>query len=105
MAPTVEAKGRAKRVSVDRKEGRVPGGRPRPLRLLPAGAIAGWGLHPLESAAFARRTPGTDIDHQRYFAGPPSTPFGYRKSSAHWHRLIGGHHEAARVHRPHRRCG
>jgi hypothetical protein len=29
--------------------------------LLPAGAIAGWGLHPLESAAFARRTPGTDI--------------------------------------------
>jgi hypothetical protein len=28
--------------------------------LLPAGAIAGWGLHPLESAAFARRTPGAD---------------------------------------------
>ena len=27
------------------------------LRLLPAGAIAGWGLHPLESAAFSRRTP------------------------------------------------
>jgi hypothetical protein len=27
--------------------------------LLPAGAIAGWGLHPLESAAFARRTPHT----------------------------------------------
>src|SRR5580692_7498974 len=26
------------------------------LRLLPAGAVAGWGLHPLESAAFARRT-------------------------------------------------
>jgi hypothetical protein len=25
--------------------------------LLPAGAIAGRGLHPLESAAFARRTP------------------------------------------------
>jgi SRSO17 transposase len=25
--------------------------------LLPAGAIAGWGLHPLESAAFSRRTP------------------------------------------------
>jgi hypothetical protein len=25
--------------------------------LLPAGAIAGWDLHPLESAAFARRTP------------------------------------------------
>src|SRR5471030_1296067 len=27
------------------------------LRLLPAGALAGWGLHPLESAAFSRRTP------------------------------------------------
>jgi len=24
--------------------------------LLPAGAIAGWALHPLENAAFARRT-------------------------------------------------
>src|SRR5713226_7593592 len=31
------------------------------LRLLPAGAIAGWGLHPLESAAFPRRTPLTDV--------------------------------------------
>jgi hypothetical protein len=29
--------------------------------LLPAGAIAGWDLHPLESAAFARRTPNSDI--------------------------------------------
>src|SRR5689334_16917298 len=26
------------------------------LRLLPAGAIAGWDLHPLESAALSRRT-------------------------------------------------
>ncbi|MEH2506497.1 hypothetical protein V1290_005308 [Bradyrhizobium sp. AZCC 1578] len=34
------------------------------LRLLPAGAIAGWGLHPLESAAFARRTPNSDISPQ-----------------------------------------
>jgi hypothetical protein len=25
--------------------------------LLPAGAFAGWDLHPLESAAFPRRTP------------------------------------------------
>jgi hypothetical protein len=24
--------------------------------LLPAGAVAGWGLHPLESAALSRRT-------------------------------------------------
>src|SRR5665811_2520649 len=31
------------------------------LRLLPAGAVAGWGLHPLESAAFSRRTPEADI--------------------------------------------
>jgi len=28
--------------------------------LLPAGAVAGWDLHPLESAAFARRTPEAD---------------------------------------------
>src|SRR5258708_4174187 len=27
------------------------------LRLLPAGAVAGWGLHPLESAALSRHTP------------------------------------------------
>jgi hypothetical protein len=27
------------------------------LRLLPAGAVAGWGFHPLENAAFSRRTP------------------------------------------------
>jgi hypothetical protein len=29
--------------------------------LLPAGAFAGWGLHPLESAALSRRTPVADI--------------------------------------------
>jgi len=29
--------------------------------LLPAGAIAGWDFHPLESAAFARRTPNSVI--------------------------------------------
>jgi hypothetical protein len=29
--------------------------------LLPAGAVAGWALHPLESAALSRRTPKTDI--------------------------------------------
>ena len=33
------------------------------LRLLPAGAVAGWDLHPLESAALSRRTPTTDISH------------------------------------------
>src|ERR1700690_4548471 len=31
------------------------------LRLLPAGAVAGWDLHPLESAAFPRRTLISDI--------------------------------------------
>src|SRR5436309_3536590 len=31
--------------------------------MLPAGAVAGWGLQPLESAAFARRTPISDIRH------------------------------------------
>src|SRR6266699_1822694 len=31
------------------------------LRLLPAGAVAGWGLHPLENAALSRRTPNSDI--------------------------------------------
>jgi hypothetical protein len=30
--------------------------------LLPAGAVAGWGLHPLESAAFARRTPKPEVE-------------------------------------------
>jgi hypothetical protein len=29
--------------------------------LLPAGAVAGWGLHPLESAALSRRTPNSDM--------------------------------------------
>src|SRR5215468_10672252 len=31
------------------------------LRLLPAGAFAGWDLHPLESAALSRRTPIADL--------------------------------------------
>jgi len=31
------------------------------LRLLPAGAVAGWGSHPRESAAFSRRTRTPDI--------------------------------------------
>src|ERR1700674_2504405 len=34
---------------------------PQLLRLLPAGAVAGWGLHPLENAALSRRTPNADI--------------------------------------------
>src|SRR5216684_982952 len=35
--------------------------------MLPAGAVAGWGLHPLESAAFPRRTPRTDIGQRERF--------------------------------------
>src|SRR5258707_3298227 len=35
------------------------------LRLLPAGAVAGWDLHPLESAALSRGTPNSDIDVAR----------------------------------------
>src|ERR1700676_3476591 len=31
------------------------------LRLLPAGAVAGWGFLPLESAALSRRTPIADF--------------------------------------------
>ena len=31
------------------------------FRLLPAGAVAGWGSHPLEGAALSRRTPISDI--------------------------------------------
>jgi hypothetical protein len=34
---------------------------PQLLRLLPAGAVAGWALHPLESAALSRRTPKADL--------------------------------------------
>jgi hypothetical protein len=33
------------------------------IRSLQAGAIAGWDLHPLESASFARRPPEADIKH------------------------------------------
>jgi len=32
------------------------------LRMLPAGAFAGWDLHPLESASLSRRTPRPDAD-------------------------------------------
>jgi len=42
--------------------------------LLPAGAVAGWGLHPLESAAFSRRTPRADIP-TKYARDPESTLF------------------------------
>src|SRR5207247_7617997 len=44
---------------------------PLPLRLLPAGAkVAGWDLHPLKSAALARRTRG----HSRFRTEPWVSP-------------------------------
>src|SRR5580692_6453112 len=45
------------------------------LRLLPAGPVAGWGLHPLESAALSRRTPKAGIY-------PATAPFPHRASAA-----------------------
>ena len=40
-----------------------------------AGAVAGWGLHPLESAAFARRTPPADVsNHQKMHLGAAPAP-------------------------------
>src|SRR6202035_1053947 len=45
------------------------------LRLLPAGAVAGWGLHPLESAALSRRTPRADVPSEwRSQQGHPPSP-------------------------------
>src|SRR5260370_4362253 len=35
------------------------------LRLLPAGAVAGWALHPLENSALSRRTPKAVIWHDK----------------------------------------
>lgn len=45
------------------------------LRLLPAGAVAGRGLHPLESAALSRRTPFSDTQSAPLAA--PKLAFGY----------------------------
>ena len=36
---------------------------PQLLRLLPVGAVAGWGFHPLKNAALSRRTPIAVIPH------------------------------------------
>src|SRR5262249_10956004 len=50
---------------------------PQLLRLLPAGAVAGWALHPLESAALSRRTPGAVISrppHRQERTLNPQTP-------------------------------
>jgi len=49
--------------------------------LLPAGAIAGWGLHPLESAAFARRTPLADMAFDFFVRHDSGTPAHLSSSS------------------------
>jgi hypothetical protein len=46
------------------------------LRLLPAGAFAGRGLHPLESAALSRRTPEAVIGLRVRRCGPAGTWYG-----------------------------
>src|ERR1700681_1352648 len=43
------------------------------LRLLPAGAVAGWGLHPLESAALSRRTPAAVVILREQSSRPRSS--------------------------------
>jgi len=57
----------------------------------PAGAVAGWGLHPLESAAFARRTPLSDLDGDILFAGMAVTAMAYWCRSDDAHRVIGAY--------------
>src|ERR1700720_2180515 len=53
-------------------------------RLLPAGAVAGWGLHPLESAALSRRTPFSILV-------PAGLLVSYGSLSDEWtHRVILG---------------
>src|ERR1700674_2250559 len=53
------------------------------LRLLPAGAVAGWDLHPQESAAFPRRTPEA---HSAAYSASPSTELsaGARGGTSVW---------------------
>src|ERR1700726_281360 len=50
------------------------------LRLLPAGAVAGWDLHPMESAAFSRRTPTAEVRPGR--VTPSVLFFGARCAAA-----------------------
>src|SRR3984893_18442565 len=48
------------------------------LRLLPAGAVVGWGLHQLESAALSRHTPTAVIYPGSGNASAPEPEFGSR---------------------------
>ena len=50
------------------------------LRLLPAGAVAGWDLHPLESAAFSRRTPVADLTGRKMQASRHHVATEHRES-------------------------
>src|SRR6202049_2961326 len=61
------------------------------LRLLPAGAVAGWDLHPLESAAFSRRTPPPDIPalHRRRRSECGSA--GHKQTDRARSRVTSGH--------------
>src|SRR5450759_2081215 len=65
------------------------------LRQLPAGAVAGWGLHPLESAAFSRRTPEADIIRER--ASLPRTISYALRDDVAFYRLHVLPHEFAAV--------
>ena len=49
--------------------------------MLPAGACAGWDLHPLESAALSRRTPATDLPRSR-------SRNGSARSASPWRVLV-----------------
>jgi hypothetical protein len=53
------------------------------LRLLPAGAVAGRVSHPLESAAFARRTPISDIRGKQIAASKQASVSRRRIASSH----------------------
>jgi hypothetical protein len=60
--------------------------------LLPAGAVAGWDLHPLESAAFARRTPRNGHNQNFYFVtnnyGTLGPAFGNQSREADLNTII-----------------
>ena len=50
------------------------------LRLLPAGAVAGWALHPLESAALSRRTPRAEVQFPKFV----TTKRTFSRSQRRW---------------------
>ena len=72
---------------------------PQLLRLLPAGAVAGWGSHPLESAAFARRTPTPVIARIEMTAISSLSAFPACASVQRIVRCSGPHEVAAQMQR------